>query len=96
MRELGATDEQIDKQMSQLRPDDDCEVLDENWPVVEWFLSVDDLFRFDGPVCLGLDVNAIYADASMAGRKIKKQHYKGLRIIGRAAANALNKRLEKG
>jgi hypothetical protein len=60
-------------------------------PIVKWFLDVDDLFIFDGPVCLGLDVKAIQADAQMAGRKIKKAHYQGLRIIGRVACEQLNK-----
>jgi hypothetical protein len=96
MRELGATDEQINQQMAHFSASDDCEVLLENWPIVQWFLSVDDLFKFDGPVCLGLDVNAVYVDSKMTKRRIKKQHYEGLRVIGRAAAARLNERLEKG
>lgn len=67
-----------------------CEIYEENWRAVEWFLEVDDLFVVSNGVLIGLDINAIQADATMSGRTYTPEDYKKLRILGRAAAAEVN------
>ncbi|QSX32455.1 hypothetical protein JYB87_11825 [Shewanella avicenniae] len=67
-----------------------CEIYQENWKAIEWFLDVDDLFIVSNGVLLGLDVKAIQADATMSGRTYTPEDYIKLRTIGRAAAAAVN------
>ena len=42
-----------------MRSDERYEVLEENWPIVEWFIETEDLYLWNQKVCLGLDVKAV-------------------------------------
>jgi len=95
MREMGAPQERIDLELARYDSDDDFEVLPENWPVLEWFLQVDDLFIYNGHVCMGLDILAIKADAEMQGKTVNPDHYIGLRQLGRYATNEIQKAMSK-
>ncbi|MGQ8367140.1 hypothetical protein [Glaciecola sp. 1036] len=94
MKDMGASEEVIQQHIQHMVPDDVCEVLPENWDTVAWFLEVDDLFRYESSVCLGLDVTAIKNDCEMSQRSFTPEEYKGLRLIGKEAAVHLNKQLK--
>lgn len=94
MRALGFNEAQIDQYLREHIPQH-FDVLEENWNALRWFLEVDDLFRVDQGVVIGLDIQAIKADAEMAGREIKPQDYEKLRTIGRVAAAELNKKAQR-
>ena len=91
---MGASQSQIDERLGHLTPDDTCEVLQENWQTVAWFLEIDrdGFWKYVGDALLGLDVLAIKADCSMSGKKIIKQHYKGVKLMGQIVANQLNRK----
>lgn len=91
MRLFGFTEVQIAQYRKSQAPQH-IEVLEANWPALEWFLQVDDLFRTDQGVVIGLDVLAIKADAEMSGRQISPELYNKLRILGRVATAELNKK----
>lgn len=93
MQAMGATQSQINQHLGHLHADDDCLVLEENWAALGWFLDVDDLFRYQDSVCLGLDVLAVKADADMLGRQYETSDYKALRHIAKEAASQLNQSL---
>ncbi len=90
MRDFGAPQAQIDAYKAANKPKH-CEVLAENWQALAWFLSVDDLFRIEQGTVIGLDIQAIHADAQMRGLEIDPTDYEKLRTIGRVAASELNK-----
>lgn len=94
MRLFGFTDAQINQYRQSQEPQH-FEVLEANWAALEWFLEVDDLFKTDQGVIIGLDVIAIKADAEMAGRTITPELYSKLRILGRTATAELNKKIRK-
>lgn len=91
MRELGAPQSQIDEFIAQNAPDD-LFIMEENEAAVRWFFSVDDLMARDGPVLLGLDVQAVQADAQMRGKSVEPKDYEKLRFLGRSAAYQFNSR----
>lgn len=95
MQSLGASDEQIANYLGTMKPDDNFEVLEENWPIVKWFLETDDLYWFNGPICMGLNVQAVKDDADMAGRDYTPQQYKGLRLMGRVFSDEITQKLMK-
>ena len=90
MRELGLQ-KHIEEITSGMQSDELFPVLPENWPIVEWFMETEDLYVWNGNVCLGLDVKAIRDDASMSGRQFSSEQYKGLRIMGRTFAEEITK-----
>lgn len=94
MEMFGFTKAQIEEYRNSIRPQH-FDVLEENWNALRWFLDIDDLFRVDQGVVIGLDIQAIKADAEMAGREIKPQDYEKLRTIGRVAAAELNKKAQR-
>lgn len=95
MRAAGATEEQIAATCNHAQQQSTFEVLEANWPALQWFLEVDDLFRYEGGVCLGLDVLAIQANAQMSGQEVVPADYKKLRLLGQMAASELNKKIKK-
>jgi hypothetical protein len=91
---FGFSDSEIHQQLEdEMSKQPTIELLAECVEVFNWFTQVDDLFRFQGQVCMGLDVTAIKDDAQMRSLKVNPEHYKLLRVMGRAASSALNKRL---
>lgn len=90
MQELGLSSHlgELNKVM---RSDERYEVLEENWPIVEWFIETEDLYLWNQNVCLGLDVKAVRDDAFMSGREFTSEQYKGLRIMGRTFADEITK-----
>lgn len=89
MEAFGFSPAQINKALTK---DQDFEVLRENWVAVRWFTEVDDLFIVNSGVLIGLDLQAIKADAEFLGREYTPDDYRRLRVIGRAATAAINER----
>ena len=93
MQQWGATPAQIDNYRKSIE-ESHCLVLEENWPALIWFLSIDDLFirdSYSGRLC-GLDVKAVQADAEMRGKDVLPGDYHKLRVIGRSATYEVNKK----
>lgn len=92
MAQMGATEAQIQQHLGYLQPDDNCEVLEENMPIVNWFIQVhnDGLFKYVGGACLGLDVIAIQSDMAMSGIEHQPNEYQGLKIMARVYSYELN------
>ncbi len=67
---------------------------DEHRSAIEWWLQVQDLLRWQGPVCEGLDVNAVKADAEMSGRTINADDYHRLKLISHTVKTLFNDRLK--
>ncbi|WP_416305216.1 hypothetical protein [Neptunicella sp. SCSIO 80796] len=95
MREMGAPQQRIDQEMARYIPDDNFEVLEENWDALIWFLEVDDLLRWHNKVCLGLDLLAIQAEVQMHERQFSHQQFGQVRVLGQVAAHELNKKVKK-
>ena len=95
MRAFGATDEDIDNYLKANTPNDDCIVIEENWPVLQWFLATDDQFEYVQGVCTGIDIASIQADANMSAREYTPEQYKHLRYLTKCATRELNSRMEK-
>jgi len=91
MRLLGFNAAQIELYERQSKPDH-LEVFEENWEATKWFLEVDDLFKTEQGILIGLDVTAIRDDAEMRGRTVDPEEYAKLREIGRHAAAIFNSR----
>jgi hypothetical protein len=96
MREMGASEQQINQHLGRFAPDDVFTVLEENWPIVEWFLEVANMLVWHGSYCARLDVTAIKDDADLAGRQVKPAHYQGLKTMFTEYCAAINKKLAKG
>lgn len=90
MRDMGANEQQIQQHLGHLTPDDVYLVWPENWPIVSWFLQVANMLVWVGTYCARLDVTAIKDDAKLAGRKVKPQHYQGLKIMFAEYCAAIN------
>jgi hypothetical protein len=95
MTEMGATEAQINQHLSRFTPDDEFVVLQENWPIVEWFLQVANMLIWVGNYCARCDVTAIKDDAQLMGRKVKPAHYLGLKIMFAEYCTAINNKLAK-
>ena len=90
---MQASEDRIQAEIALLSPDDQFEVLPENMATVEWFQDTDDLYIWNGPVCLGLDIKAVRDDARMSKRKFTKKQYQGLRLMSRVFAEELTNKL---
>jgi hypothetical protein len=90
MRELGATAEQV-KQFVNATTPKHMEVLESNWPALEWFFDISDLFKWQEGVCLGLDITAVKADVELSQRSTTPENYAKLREIGRIVTSYYNK-----
>lgn len=95
MRTIGATEDRIQAEIALLTPDDQFEVLPENMAIVEWFIATEDLYVWNGPVCLGLDIKAVRDDALMSDRKYTPEQYQGLRIMGRVFAQEMTRLVQR-
>jgi len=95
MRAFGATDDDIESYLKANATDNDCVVIEENWPVLQWFLSIDDQFSYVNGVCTGIDIASIQADAEMSAREHTSEQYKHLRYLTKCVTRELNSRLEK-
>lgn len=62
----------------------------ENWPAIEWWLSIPGFLKFNQHVCLGMDVIAVKADAELSGRETMPVQYQKLKVIARTIAEELN------
>lgn len=93
MQAMGATPVQIEEHLARFTPDELCPVLPEHWKALGWFLEIDDLFRYESSVCLGLDIPAVKAEAEMSGRHICKRQFTIVRRLGRLCASFLNEKL---
>lgn len=89
MQDLGATDAQIREYRESIK-EPDLLILAENEQAVRWFSEVDDQFIRNGGFLIGLDINAIKADAELTGREVNPEQYRKLRYLGRRAAVYFN------
>jgi hypothetical protein len=77
--------------VTELEPADEAIPLwVENWPAIEWWLSIPGFLKFNQQVCLGMDVIAVKADAELAGRDTTPEQYQQLKVIARTIAEELN------
>lgn len=90
MQELGLSSH-VEELNQVMRSDEHYPVLEENWPIVEWFIDTEDLYLWNQNVCLGLDVKAVRDDAFMSGREFTSQQYKGLRLMARTFADEITR-----
>ncbi|WP_290654483.1 hypothetical protein [Idiomarina sp.] len=95
MRAFGATDEDIENYLKANTAEEDCIVIEENWPVLQWFLAIDDQFEYVQGVCTGIDIASIQADVQMSAREYTPEQYKHLRFLTKCVTRELNSRLEK-
>lgn len=95
MREMGASDDVVQQHLSRFKPDDTFEVLEENWPTVEWFLEVANMLIWVGDYCARLDVMSIKADAELSERKFSAEQYSKLKIMFAEYCSAINSKLAK-
>lgn len=70
--------------------DDLVGLWEENWPAVEWWLSIPGFLKFNQHVCLGMDVLAVKADSELAQRETTPSQYQQLKTIARTLAEELN------
>lgn len=71
---------------------DVIEVWDEHRTVLEWWLDIPVFLCWNGPVCLGMDVCQIKADADLSGRDINPDDYRKLKLIAQVMTEELNRR----
>lgn len=64
----------------------------EHKAALDWWWQVQDLLRYNGAVCMGLDVPAVKADAEMSGREINQEDYQKLRLIAHTVIAVFNDR----
>lgn len=95
MTEMGADNAAIQAVKDAHHTDDHFEIYEQNWPVIQWFSEVQDLFVYCNGWCRGLDVQAVQADASLAKRVFTTEDYKGLRLLAKHVAQERNDRLLK-
>ncbi|QUN06429.1 hypothetical protein KDN34_02905 [Shewanella yunxiaonensis] len=68
---------------------------DEHKAAIEWWLQVQDMLRWQGPICEGLDISAVKADAEMAERQFIAEDYRRLRLIANTVKSLFNDRLKR-
>lgn len=73
--------------------DEEIELWFEHKNVVSIWLSVPGFLKFNGAVCLGMDVLAVEADMRLSGIEISPADYQKLKLIGRTLTEELNERL---
>lgn len=95
MQEMGADNDAIQTIKHAHQTDDHFEVYEQNWPVIQWFSEVHDLFVYCNGWCRGLDVQAVQSDASLANREFTTEDYIGLRLLAKHVAKERNDRLPK-
>ncbi|MGF1727213.1 hypothetical protein [Photobacterium nomapromontoriensis] len=65
-------------------------VWDEHQSVLEWWLDIPAFLRWNGPVCLGMDVCQVKADADLSNRTINPDDYHKLKLIAHTMTEELN------
>jgi len=87
MKQCGAPQHLIDE----LKQAQVIEILPLNWPIVAWWCEVSDLMRYHPQgACLGLDLTQVKTESELSQRHYSVEQFNGLRIMSRAAVNALN------
>lgn len=66
------------------------EVWDEHREALLWWCQGGAQLTFNGPVCTGLDVVAVQADAQLSGRTIDPDDYQRLQAIARQVTQWIN------
>jgi len=67
-------------------------LMEENLPVIQWWMSIPSFLRWNGSVCLGMDVIAVKSDAELSGRNTHPAEYAKLKLIARTLTEELNQR----
>lgn len=65
----------------------------EHQAALNWWWQVQDLMRYNGAVCMGLDVLAVKADSEMSGREVNVDDYQKLRLIAQTVTEIFNEKL---
>lgn len=71
---------------------DDFEVWYEHREALLWWCHGGGQLRFNGAVCIGLDVVALQADANLSGRTVQPDDYQRMQLIAQEVSNHLNSR----
>lgn len=93
MREMGADQERIDALHDSERQEQPYEVLPENWPAVQLYLSVYGQFRMaaSGHI-LGFDLNAVDIDIKRSGLEPTAQDWGKFKVLQQMTVTILNQR----
>ena len=94
MRELGATEDEIDELLQEEDDDGDAfEVLPENWEALQLYQSIYGKFltTATGHV-LGFDYNALRTDIELSAREVSPETWQKFKVLERLTANLLNQR----
>lgn len=73
--------------------DNPIEFWAEHQTALNWWWQVQDLMRYNGAVCMGLDVLAVKADSELSGRKVNQEDYLKLRLIAQTVTELVNDKL---
>ena len=65
----------------------------EHQTALNWWWQVQDLMRYNGAVCMGLDVLAVKADSELSGREVSQEDYLKLRLIAQTVTELVNDKL---
>lgn len=72
-------------------PEEVLEILPENLPAFNWFLDVGQFWVWSQGFRVALDIQTILKDAEIMGRKVIKQDYVKLKLLGELALEAISK-----
>ena len=91
--EMGADQDKIDQLIDEQQVEQPYEVLPENWPAVQLYLSVYGQFRMaaSGHV-LGFDLNAVDIDIKRSGLELSTQDWSKFKMLQQMTVTVLNQR----
>ncbi|MDO6497324.1 hypothetical protein [Photobacterium sanguinicancri] len=82
----------IETELTMAGESDYVEVWEEHATVLEWWLSIPAFLRWNGPVCLGMDVCQVKADVELSARDVTPADYQKLKLIANEMTEELNRR----
>ena len=93
MRELGASDDEIDQLLAQEVEPEPFEVMPDNWPAIQLYLSVYGQFRISatGHV-VGFDFAAVDIDIRRSEVEVSAQTWERFKILAHHTVQTLNQR----
>ena len=93
MRELGASDDEIEQLLAQEVEPEPFEVMPDNWPAIQLYLSAYGQFRISatGHV-VGFDFTAVDIDINRSGVEVSAETWQRFKILAHHTVNTLNQR----
>lgn len=93
MRELGASDDEIDALLAQEPEPEAFEVAPDNWLAVQLYLSVYGQFRVSGTgQVLGFDFTAVDIDIRRSQIEVDPQTWERFKVLSHHTVTTLNQR----